>query len=201
MFACPDCDLLLEKQKHPLEPGSRAYCPRCGHLLHLPVRNSVEKTLACALAGLLFFIPANFLPIMTIDTMGLEQAGSVFDGVVVIYQSGYFFVAFIVAMTSLVFPLAKLSLLFIVSFYLEIKRYPRMLPLFMRCYKHLDEWGMLEVYMVGILVSIIKLNHMANIHYNVGFGCLIALLVMALFASVVMDEHEFWERIEMQPLG
>ncbi|MBW1792365.1 MAG: paraquat-inducible protein A [Deltaproteobacteria bacterium] len=110
LLACPDCDLLLE-HKH-IEHGEKACCPRCGHVLHAPKRNSVDKTLALALTGLLLFIPANFLPIMTLDTMGFMQAGSIFDGIRVIYESGYFFVALMVALTSFAFPLVKLSLLF-----------------------------------------------------------------------------------------
>jgi paraquat-inducible protein A len=194
LLACPDCDLLLE-HKH-IEHGEKACCPRCGHVLHAPKRNSVDKTLALALTGLLLFIPANFLPIMTLDTMGFMQAGSIFDGIRVIYESGYLFVALMVALTSFAFPLVKLSLLFYVSLHLKLKRYPHDLPLFMRLYKHLDEWGMLEVYMVGILVAIIKLHHMAHIHYDFGFFCFIGLLFVALASSVSMDEHEFWQRIE-----
>lgn len=192
LLACPDCDLLLEHKL--IAHGQKACCPRCGHILHAPKRNSVDKTLALALAlaGLILFIPANFMPIMTLDTMGFEQAGSVFDGIQVIYDSGYFFVALMVALTSLV-------CLFYVSLHLKLKRYPLDLPLFMRWYKHLDEWGMLEVYMVGILVAIIKLHHMAHIHYNFGFICFTGLLFIALSSSVSMDEHEFWERIEERP--
>jgi len=197
LLACPDCDLLLE-HKH-IEPGQKACCPRCGHVLHAPKRNSVDKTLALALAGLIFFIPANFMPIMTLDTMGLKQAGSVLDGIQGIYDNGYFFVSLMVALTSLVFPLVKLSLLFYVSLHLKLKRYPHDLPLFMRWYNHLDEWGMLEVYMVGILVTIIKLHHIAHIHYDFGLICFIGLLFVALSSSVSMDEHEFWERIEERP--
>jgi paraquat-inducible protein A len=197
LLACPDCDLLLE-HKH-IEPGEKACCPRCGHILHAPKNNSVDKTLALALTGLLLFIPANFLPIMTLDTMGLKQAGSVFDSIRVIYEADYFFVAFMVAVTGLVFPLVKLSLLFYVSLHLKLKRYPHDLPIFIRFYKHLDEWGMLEVYMLGILVSIIKLHHMAHIHYDLGFVCFIGLLFIALCSSSSMDEHEFWQRIEERP--
>ena len=195
--ACPDCDLLLRRQN--VDPGQTVCCPRCGHKLHAPVKDSVDKTLALSLTGLILYIPANFLPIMTLDSMGLEQAGSVFDGITVLYGSGYLFVSLIVALTSIIFPLAKLSLLFAVSMHLKLKRYPDTLPHMMRWYRHLDEWGMLEVYMVGILVAIIKLHHMAHIHYDFGFLCFMALLTMALFASVTMDEHEFWERIEKRP--
>jgi paraquat-inducible protein A len=198
LLACPDCDILL--QKNHLKPGSKACCPRCGHILHVPVKDSVEKALVCSLTGLLLFLPAIFLPIMTLDTMGLEQAGSIYDAIIVVYGSGYRFVAFMVALTSIIFPLVKFLLIFFIAFNLRIKRYPESLPKLMRCYKHIDEWGMLEVFMVGILVAIIKLHHMAHIHYDFGFACFVALLIMAMYASVTMDEHEFWDRIENKPL-
>lgn len=197
LLACPYCDLLLEKIH--LEPGQKACCPRCGHTLLVPKRNSIDKTLSFALTGLTLFVPANFMSIMTLDTLGLEQAGSIYDGIIVIYTSGYFFVSCMVALTSFVFPLAKLSLLFIISLSLKLRRYPKVLPLLMRSYHHLDEWGMLEVYMVGILVAIVKLHHMGHIHYDIGFFCFIGLLFVALCASVAMDEHEFWELIETKP--
>ena len=197
LMACPDCDLLLV-QKH-IEHGHKACCPQCGYLLQAPKKNSVDKTLALALTGLILFIPATFMPIMTLDTMGFEQAGSIFNSIQIIYKSGYLFVALMLALTGFVFPLVKLYLLFYVSLHLKLKRYPDDLPLFMRWYKHLDEWGMLEVYMIGILVSIIKLHHMAHIHYDFGFFCFIALLFVAIASSVSMDKHEFWERIEKRP--
>ncbi len=197
LLACPDCDILLLK-KH-LYPGCKACCPRCGYTLHIPVKNSVEKTLVCALTGLLLFVPAVFLPIMTLDTMGMEQAGSIFNAIIKIYQNGYRGVAIMVALTSSIFPLIKLLLTFTIAFFLKIKRYPNCLPRCLRYYKHFNEWGMREVFMVGILVAIIKLHHMAHIHYNFGLFCFIALLIMALYASVTMDEHEFWDRIEHKP--
>ncbi len=44
LLACPDCDLLFE-HKH-IEHGRKACCPRCGHILQTPIKNSVDKTLA-----------------------------------------------------------------------------------------------------------------------------------------------------------
>lgn len=162
-------------------------------------KNSVDKTLAFALTGLILFVPANFMSIMTLDTLGLEQAGSIYDGIIVTYNSGYLFVSLMIALTSFAFPLVKLSLLFMISLNLKLRRYSEDLPLLMRWYRHLDEWGMLEVYMVGILVAIIKLHHMAHIHYDIGFFCFIGLLLVALCSSVTMDEHEYWQHIENKP--
>ncbi len=194
LLACPDCDLLLKKVD--VDPGDASLCPRCGSNLDSPKQDSIDKTLALATSGLILFIPANFMSIMSLNIMGMKGSGSVYDSIIAFFDSGYFFVAMILGLTSLIFPFVKLSLLFAVSLCLKIKRYPAFLKNLMRWYHHLDEWGMLEVYMLGILISIIKLHHMAHIHYDPGFFCFIGLLIVALSSSSAMDEHLFWELIE-----
>ncbi|HIE07393.1 MAG TPA: paraquat-inducible protein A, partial [Desulfarculaceae bacterium] len=68
--------------------------------------------------------------------------------------------------------------------------------LLMRIYVHLDEWAMFEVFMIGILVTIIKMHHMAHIHYDIGLFCFVGLLAATLGSSMMMDKDEFWNLIE-----
>jgi paraquat-inducible protein A len=67
-----------------------------------------------------------------------------------------------------------------------------------RFYNHLSEWGMVEVYMLGILVSIIKMYSMAKIHYDLGFFCFIGLVLLTIWSSTVVDHRRFWILIEQQ---
>ena len=194
VIACPDCDLLLEKI--PVATGEKLCCPRCGDTLREPKTDSINRTLALALTGLLLFPFAIFMPIMTLNTMGLENSGNIFDEVIMTWDTGYRFIALIVALTTIIFPLIKLLLLFLISLSLKFKRYHNSLRLLMRSYIHLDEWGMLEVFMIGILVTIIKMHHMATIQYDVGLFCFIGLLAAALGSSLMMDKDEFWKLIE-----
>lgn len=194
LIACNGCDLLLEQVE--VEPGLALFCPRCGKKLQAPKKNSVDKTLALSITALLLYPPAVFMPLMTLDTLGFEESGSIVDGVVRLYDKGYLFVSLLVLLTSLLFPLIKLSLLFVVSLSLKLKRYPDILPLLMRFFHYIDEWGMLEVYLIGILVTIIKMYHLANIHYDLGFFCFIGLLLATLCSSTAMDEYLFWDLIE-----
>ncbi len=194
IIACPGCDLLLEN----IEPAQdeKLCCPRCGETLKNPKKDSLNRTLALSLTGLLLFPFAVFEPVMTLNAMGMQSSGNIFECVISTWKSGYMFVALMVALSSVIFPLVKLILLALVSLCLKQGRGSRYLPLMMRLYIHLDEWGMLEVYMIGLLVTIIKIGHMAKIHYDVGFFCFVGLLIMTLGSSIMMDEEEFWERIE-----
>ncbi|NOQ45159.1 MAG: hypothetical protein GQ559_00540, partial [Desulfobulbaceae bacterium] len=194
LAACPGCDLLYHKVSVP--QGKKVRCPRCGTTLHVFIKDSLNKTLAMSLTGLLLFIPAMTMPIMTFTVMGLKGSGNVIDAMFSMFHRGYWFVGSMVLLVSILFPLVKLALLFWVAFSLKILRYSANLPNVFRAYKCLAEWGMVEVYMLGILVSIIKMHSMASIQYNTGFFCFISLVLITVGSSVVHDEDLFWNLIE-----
>lgn len=196
LTACPDCDLLLEEKT--AAPGHKIRCPRCNTLIRSIVDDSVSKALATSLTGLLLYLPAMLLPIMTFSVAGMKGTGNVIDAFVVLIEKGYYFVGAMVLSTSIIFPLVKLALLFLVSFGLTVKRLKRHLPGWFRAFDHLSEWGMVEVYMLGILITIIKMHGMAEIHYNFGFLCFSLLVLITAASSVVVDEHAFWKKIENQ---
>ncbi len=195
-IVCPDCDLLLEPVE--VRPGQKLVCPRCNCTLRAPVANSVEKTLALSLTGLIMFLPGIFLPLLSLDIIGLESSGSIFSSATALVETGYVFTGVAVFLTSILIPAIKLCILFLVSFQILAGRSDRSTIFMFRTYKFLDEWGMLEVYMIGILVTIIKLLHMAKIQYDAGFYCFIGLLSATILSSVFLDEHQFWEKIHRQ---
>lgn len=65
-----------------------------------------------------------------------------------------------------------------------------------RSYHHLREWGMLEVYLMGILVSIVKLMDMADLTLGVGLFCFVALLLAQVWLEVTMSPQQVWEALE-----
>lgn len=194
LSACPYCDRLLEDNRLPEDHVSR--CPRCGTVIDKSVRNSLQKSFALSLAGLILFIPAVFMPIMTFSLAGMQSTGNVIDAIVGLFASRYFFVGFMVLLVSLVFPFVKLGLLFITSFSLLSRQVLRPVVFLFRLYKRLSEWGMVEVYMLGILVSIIKMHQLARIDYDTGFFCFSALVVLTVWSSAVVDEKLFWDMLD-----
>lgn len=191
MTGCPGCDLLLEKKT--ISEGKRVRCPRCGTVIRKSVENSLQKSLAVSLAGLILFFPAMFMDIMTFTVAGLQGSGNMFDSVTVLMSEGYLFVAFMVLLVSIVFPFLKLGLLFTSSLSAISGRVSPATRKSFRLYNHLQEWGMVEVYLLGILVSIIKMYSMADISYDTGFFCFVGLVILAVASSTVVDEDSFWD--------
>lgn len=194
-LGCLDCDLLVLAESDPRGQT----CPRCGSLLTDRGRGNQEWVLALSLTGIILYIPAMLLPLMSISVMGLNGAANIFEGVGALFTEGYWLLAGVFLLTAVVAPLVKLLLLSGVALSLHLKRGPRRWAAnALRWYGHLDEWGMLEVYMIGVLVSVIKLMDMADIHYGLGLATFVGLLACSLAASALFNRHMAWEGIESE---
>lgn len=193
-WGCPNCDLLV--QKVVLEEQQKAACPRCGKVLYAPIYGSIEKTLAVSISALILFFPAMVLPIMTMNILGNIRSQTILQSVAAVFNDGHYIVAMMVFITCVLVPLLKITILFYVSLALFRRIKLPLLRWSYRIYHHIDEWGMLEIYMLGIIVSIVKLEGMSDLSFNVGMLIFSCLLVVTLLSSVFLDEHLFWERIE-----
>ncbi|MGZ8095998.1 MAG: paraquat-inducible protein A [Methylosarcina sp.] len=192
--ACPECDLLL----NPLLPeiGEKAHCPRCGFLLERPRKNSVERTFALSMAGLALIFPANLLPLVGIQVLGNTKDGILFSGVLSLFAENMWAVALLVLLSSILFPALNIALSLLISAHLFFNRPNRRLALWMRSLQHLDEWAMLEVYMLGIIVAVVKLSSMAELRFGFGLYAFIGLLIITSLLSSSLDKALFWRRID-----
>ncbi|HDZ89128.1 MAG TPA: paraquat-inducible protein A [Deltaproteobacteria bacterium] len=190
LIACPECDLLLRRIH--VRPKVKAICPRCRSLLFQVKPDPVERTLILSLTGLILFVPAMILPIMRLNALGLEQSAGILQWVSALFRTGFSLVGLVVLLTVAVIPLVKLTLLFHVSMGIRMGTGWKILGPSFRIYHHMDEWGMLEISTLGILVSIIKLKDMAQISYGTGLLCFALLMIVSLWASNTLDQHEYW---------
>ena len=193
LVACHECDLLMRKPV--LALGEKAQCPRCGYELYAHRHNVVERSLALVLAALLLYIPANFLPIMQLNLLGQSSQDTVWSGVLGLFNSGMQGVAVIVFLCSMGIPLLKLlcQLTVLLSIHFDVGRSYGLL--LYRIYHHLRDWGMLEVYLMGVLVAIVKLADMAAMTIGIGLACFVALLLVQVWLEVVMSPHQIWQAL------
>lgn len=191
--ACPECDLLLNPAAP--EPGDKAHCPRCGYLLQRPRKQSIERTLALSLAGLILIVPANLLPMVGIKIFGNSHDGTLWSGVSALLNEDMWAVAVLVLFSSILLPLVNLGLAFLISFHLLIRKTNHHLVRWMRWFEHLNEWAMLEVYALGIIVACVKLAGMAELRFGFGLYAFVALLIVNAMLANELDTYLFWQRI------
>ena len=191
---CSQCDLMLRSKLTSV--GEVSYCPRCGKKVRQPRRRSVESTLAASIAGLVLLVPAFTLPILTIQLLGNSREGTLLSGVLALAEEGMIWLAILVFLASILFPALKVTISFLVSAHLYLHRFDFFLPTWMRYLHHLEEWAMLEVYCLGIIVAWVKLADVAEIKFGYGLYAFIALLIVNCILSISVDEHLFWRHIK-----
>ena len=154
--------------------------------------NSIDRVFALSFAGLLLYLPAMFMPLMTLSSLGLKERGSVVDTCIGFYQNGYVIVSIITFVTAVIVPFLKLFLPFITALSLKLgQNRPFLIPAF-KFHKHLEEWGMVEIYLLGILITLIKMGAIARVEFNLGFYCFIGLVLISMAVSVCIDRRLFW---------
>lgn len=194
LVACHECDLLLERVNN--RPDQDVICPRCHARLYYTTINGTERLLALSLAGLILFLPANFFPILTLEIFGQSQSEIILNSALSLYDGGLELVALLILLFAIVVPLLQLVTLFYIASTLHYQWGGRLLRIAMHSYQHLRGWGMLEIFLLGVLVSIIKLKDIADLEIGLGLYSLAALILVTTLCSVMFNPHQLWQQID-----
>lgn len=197
LVACHDC-ALVQRISMPSKTGLTR-CKRCSALLFRSSTDNIDRPFALYVTALILFILANSFPLLTLKFEGQTETTTLIGGVVTLYQQGMIGLALLVFLTIVLVPFLQLiSAIWALSalkFQIYKKSLPRLLRLFVKSYP----WGMLEVFMLGIFVAVVKLADMAGIVMGVGAYCVGGLIFIAAAAASSMDLRLFWERITLSP--
>ena len=150
------------------------------------------------MAGLLLYLPAMLLPLMTFKAFGFAGSANILQSILNFYRNDYYFVSLMVLLSAVVFPFILLTTIFYITWHLARKSYPASLKTLFRLHLHLEEWAMIEVYLLGILVTIIKMSNSSDIEYHSGVACFSCLVLITLAISTIVDRDLFWQEIEEQ---
>ncbi|MGV6858673.1 MAG: paraquat-inducible protein A [bacterium] len=194
ILACHECDLLQQLPEKP-EVGA-FYCARCGALIRRRSRNSIETTLALLIAGLILFVIANLFPFMSLNANGQVQDSTLFSSSLGLFQSDQRLLAGVVFLTTIVFPLADLlGMLFVLVSVQLHHQGPESKSVF-RFLQQARPWGMVEIFMLGVMVAMVKLGDLATVIPGIAlyaFGLLIFVLAAANYS---LDPEEVWMRLD-----
>jgi paraquat-inducible protein A len=193
LMACHECDLLQHTPRQ--RQGGIARCPRCNAVLHRSIRDSLDRTLALTFAGLVLFIVANTFPFLAFKMQGQVTQTTLATGVVDLYRQGMWELSLLVLLTSILVPLLQLLLIIYVLLPLKLNRTPWKLAHVFRFQQSLGPWGMMEVFMLGILVAVVKLADMAQIVPGLALWSFAILIFVLAGAAAALDPEVVWERV------
>ena len=195
LIACHSCHFLCAQ-------GNRSadrICPRCGAGLHDRKPNSIARTWALLLAAILFYIPANLLPITVVISLGKAQSDTIMSGVIYFVHSGMWPIALVIFVASVFVPLLKLLILIYLLISVQRKstwRQKDRTKLY-RITEIIGRWSMVDIFVVTILVALVHLGGLATIHAGPGAIFFGAVVVITIFAAMSFDPRLIWDTEEV----
>jgi len=197
LIACPACDLIHRRANLPA--GSAARCRRCSALLYRAKSSALDRPLALALAGFLLLMIANFYPFLTLNLEGRIQDTVLISGILALYGESRMGLAGLVLLTGIVFPLAQLAGLIYVLGPLKLgRRVPKMALVF-RWVRYIQPWAMTEIFMLGTLVTVVKLAHTGSIVTGPALYAFMALVLILPAATSGIDAESVWQSASAKP--
>ncbi|GFO53983.1 paraquat-inducible protein [Geomonas sp. Red276] len=194
LIACHDCDLL--QREITLKPGCTATCRRCGAVLYRRATDSINRTLAFTVAASVFFLIANIFPIFAIRAQGDVSAITLFESVQSLWKQGMKPVSTVVFLTAIVAPAVELGSMSYLLFPLKRGRLPRGYVFLMQTLRYVQPWGMIEVLMLGVLVSIVKLTQNFKVIPGVALWSFGVLTLLLAAVAACFSPRDVWERLE-----
>lgn len=194
MVACHDCDALFLRRE-PAE-GERIICPHCGATLGSHRRNALQRATAFAAAAASLFFVANFFPFLSVEVMGRKNTIGLAESVAALNDSGNTALAVLVAIFILGAPAAMVSgMLYVLIPLLSGKRLPGAASV-CRILYGTDHWNMIEVFLIGVIVSLIKLADMVTVKIDTSFWAFVGLIICLTASMAAIDRHEVWARLQ-----
>ncbi len=194
IVCCHECDELSTIPR-PLRPG-RYKCPNCGHTLFRHRPGMIEKLYAMSVAALILFLVTNYFPFLSFEVFGNSTDANFTTAVQYLYEEQDYLLAVALLMTTVVIPFAQIFLLLLLLGPLYHGRVPYYAPEMMKVLEAITPWAMLDVFLVGVLVSIVKLVKMGTIIPGTSLWAFASLILILAYAQSIYDPHPIWEKIE-----
>lgn len=194
LFACHECDLIQREVR--LRPGGAALCARCGAVLYRNVPDGLDRTLAVTLAAAALFVLANVFPIVGLEASGQHTSATLLGTVMTLHEQDMTSVAALVFVTTFLAPAVHIGSVLYLLLPLKLGRVPEGLPAVFRVVQAVRPWGMVEVFMLGTLVSLAKLSHLAAVKPGVALWSFGALMLLVAAGAASFDARALWARVE-----
>jgi paraquat-inducible protein A len=196
LVSCHSCHLLCKATS--VSKGAFVVCPRCGATLHVRKPNSIARTWALVIAAIIFYIPANVLPITHVISFGKAQSDTIMSGVIYFVKSGSWPIALVIFVASVFVPLLKLCLLTFLLISVQRKSHwrPKDRTRLYRITEAVGRWSMVDIYVVTILVALVKLGSLATIQAGAGAIFFAGVVIITIFAAMSFDPRLIWDTQE-----
>jgi len=171
-------------------------CEHCGSALHYRKPQSLQRTWAFWLAAVVFFFPANLLPIMSASSFQGGGPSTVLSGVVQLWEGGAYDIAIVIFIASVAVPVTKLLVLFLMLLVVQghAVKSPASWTRLYRLLEFIGYWSMLDVFVVALLAALVQFGVLGEVKPMAGTLYFGLVVVLTMLATLSFDVRLLWDR-------
>jgi len=176
---CKYCDKLVKIDN--IQTGNEYYCPRCTNLIYRPSETKISIVIII-ITAILTFLLAIYEPLVSIYIFKNNQV-SILDSLIILFHKDIFS-TFLLSFTIIIAPFLMMILTLLIIFHKILKINNYFLSILIKIYLFIKNYSMIEVYFLGVLITMIKLDKLSNM--TLQYGLFInAFFVVLLYISLI----------------
>ena len=170
-------------------------CPRCASRVHRRKPNSLARTWAFLIASLIFYIPANLLPVMNTNMFGNASENTIISGVLEFWEGGSWDIAVLIFFASVVVPSLKFFALGLLLITVQRRSQwaMRERSKLFRFIELIGYWSMLDVLVVALVAALVQFHSLSSIEPRLGILFFGLVVVMTMLAAMSFDPRLIWD--------
>lgn len=182
---CRSCDLAVTLP--PYQPGVKCVCPHCGAILRSGYPQPLTQVCAVAVSALILLAISIFEPFLSLSAFTLSQDMSLYS-IFTVLRTDWSALLYVFLFFAFLCP--AIMLLQIVLAGLRLIK-PGLV--FCRVYALSHHFCMVDVFVAGVLVSLIKLTQLAEVSFHSGFFTGLAFSLLLIWCWLKMPSERMWD--------
>jgi paraquat-inducible protein A len=194
-ISCTTCDLV-----QPFSREGRA-CPRCGARLQARKSDALSRTTALVAAALIFFFPANILPMSVSTHLGSRAAYTIFTGVSDLFDAGIWPLGVLIFCTSILIPVLKIVAIgwCVLSVRTRSRSHLVAKTKIFRLVAELGRWSKTDPFTIVFFVPLVKFGGLASANAGWGATAFMMMSLLTMVASNTFDPRLMWDAALSRP--
>ena len=183
----------MQREPPPLRRHT-VVCARCAATLYRSAPHALDTTLALMIAAAVLFCLANAFPLMSLELQGRTVSDTLPGMIHALHEAGMTGVALLVFATLILMPALEIGAYLWLLGALKLGALPPGIGGAARLLNAVKPWSMVEVFLLGALVSIGKLEDFADLELVPGFWCMGAVMLLISISDTIFDQRDLWDR-------
>ncbi|MBE8215070.1 MAG: paraquat-inducible protein A [Endozoicomonadaceae bacterium] len=199
IWLCSACDIIIKKWS--LKRGEKAFCPNCNQAIYDSKKYSVVLPITISIIGLIALFPACYLVLLKmIFWTGDVKTHSIFSGIIDFASQGMFVPCVVILLGTFIVPLMTFCFSLWITLPITSTYKVKRLGLLFKIFYYLRYWGMLEVYLLSVIVGLFKLDTFAKVSPDIGLFALTILMCCQFIVCFLLKPSWLRAQIEEKKL-